>query len=238
VKDEGKYGILLNIYDVNDSWKRTECIYESIKVFEKDYEYYTVAKRGGKWGLIDWFEGFMAVDFFYDAPEDVPLIQMELWEFEQAEFVKKKLEADQVVYDPNNGDGIIKARNKETKKWGMFQAWDTEIHEMIPMKYDSLNFFGWNGEFTSVYNNGKVGFYLADGYSETAVESIDCIYEDYRIFTNIDKEYSDTRYLAVKKDGFWGWLDWLNDEEKSEFKYITPENLPFPTYSQSPWRDE
>ena len=104
----------------------------------------------------------------------------------------------------------------------------TKTVELIPMQYDSLRYFPFNGNYTAVYNDGKVGFYLAYwSYDKQARQSVACLYEDYKRYS-----VKGISYLAVKKNGKWGWVDWMTGEEKSEFKYDTPDDLPYPYYKQ------
>lgn len=146
------------------------------------------------------------------------------------EALKKKLKADLIEMDNGNGDGVFKARNKKTKKWGMYQ-WmyeGTQVNELIPMEYDSLRNIPFNGNFAAVYKDGKVGFYLSKwSYGEDAKQSVECLYTDYQRY-----DVEGITYLAVQKDGKWGWIDWYNGIEKSEFKYATKDALPYPYYKQ------
>ncbi|OUS01053.1 hypothetical protein A9Q86_09930 [Flavobacteriales bacterium 33_180_T64] len=132
--------------------------------------------------------------------------------------------------DEGNEDGVFKANSKRSKKWGMYQ-WTyegTNVKELIPMKYDSIKYFPFNGAFTAVYNDGKVGFYLAKwSYGDKAKQTVPCLYEEYQRYNN-----NGITYLAVSKNGKWGWVDWLTGEEKTEFKYETKEELPYPKYEQ------
>ena len=148
----------------------------------------------------------------------------------------KKLKADNIEMDKGNEDGVFKARNKKTKKWGMYQ-WmyeGTQTKELIPMQYDSLRNIPFNGNFSAVYNNGKVGFYLTEwSYGEKAKQTVLCIYTDYQRYNN-----NGSTYLAVSKDGKWGWVDWLTGEEKSGFTATTKEDLPNINYEQKSWIDE
>jgi len=150
--------------------------------------------------------------------------------------IKKKLKARKIEMDEGNGDGVFKAKSRKTRKWGMYQ-WmyeGTKVKELIPMAYDSLRYFPFNGAFTAVYNNGKVGIYLsAWTFDEDAKQTIECKYEDYRRVRVRKEEYSmGTIYLAMKKNGLWGWVDWMTGEEKSDFAFETLDDLPFPQYEQ------
>ncbi|MDC1327220.1 WG repeat-containing protein [Ulvibacter sp.] len=236
VKQKDKYGVLLLPYEIEDAADRVNCKFDKIIHKKVDGEDYILIKESDKWGLIDWFEGFYIVDPIFDTPEEVPLIKMESWMVETFKLAKTKLNADLVIFDPNNGDGALKARSKITKKWGMYQFLDMnmEVKELIPMQYDSLNFYPFNGKYTAVYNNGKVGFYLSYwSYDEQAKQTVACAYEDYKRF-----DTDGVSKLAVKKNGKWGWVDWLTGEEKSEFTYNSTDDLPYPRYKQNYWFDD
>lgn len=144
--------------------------------------------------------------------------------------LKKKLKADRIDMDLGNEDGVFKARNAKTHKWGMYQ-WmyeGTNLKELIPMAFDSLRNIPFNGNFSIVYLNGKLGVYLAEwSYGDDARQTVPCKYEDYKRY-NADGR----KYLAVKRDGKWGWIDWLTGEEKSEFIYETSKALPYPDWIQ------
>ena len=236
VKQKDKYGVLLLPFEIEDAADRVNCKFDKIIHKKVDVEDYVLIKEGGKWGLIDWFEGFYIVDPIFDTPEEVPLIKMESWMVETFKLAKTKLNADLVIFDPNNGDGALKARNKKTKKWGMYQFLDMNMEEkeLIPMQYDSLNFYPFNGKYTAVYNNEKVGFYLSYwSYDKQAKETVACKYDDYKRF-----DADGVSKLAVKKNGKWGWVDWLTGEEKSEFIYNSTDDLPYPHYKQNYWFDD
>ena len=234
VKQKDKYGVLLLPYEIEDAADRVNCKFDKIIHKKLDGEDYILIKKSDKWGLIDWFDGFYIVDPIFDTSEEVPLIKMERWMVETFKLAKTKFKADLVIFDPNNGDGALKARSKKTKKWGMYQFMDVEEKELIPMQYDSLNFYPFNGKYTAIYNNGKVGFYLSYwSYDKQAKQTVACKYEDYKRF-----DADGVSKLAVKKNGKWGWVDWLTGEEKSEFIYDSTDDLPYPHYKQNYWFDE
>lgn len=154
----------------------------------------------------------------------------------------QNLNADLIVTDANNKDGIFMARNKTTKKWGMFQFTynSSKPLVLIPMKYDALKFFVGNEKFTIVHNNGKLGVYLSFfDYGKEAKQSVACLYDDYKkIIVPYNGKlkfppitYSE-EYLAVKKNGKWGWVNWFTGKEQSEFNYETIDDLPTPDYFQ------
>lgn len=235
VKNNKKYGVLMNPYEIHDAVERVNCVYDAVMVKEVEGRFYTLVKENEKWGLVDWFENITLVDPSFEKPEDVPLVWIEPWAKDMFVASKKKLKADIVIFDEGNGDGVFKARDKASKKWGMYQSLGSEqLTTLIPAKYDSINFFPFNGNYTVVYNNNKMGVYLSYwSYDKNAKETVPCMYDDYKRF-NADG----VPKLALKRNGKWGWIDWLTGEEKSEFKYETTKDLPYPYYNQKTWIEE
>lgn len=235
VKIKKKYGILLNPYEIHDADERAKCIYDAVKLKEVDGRYYALVKQNEKWGLVDWFEDVVLVDPTFDNPEDVPLVWIEGWAKDMFVASKKKLKADILIFDEGNGDGVFKARKKATKKWGMYQSLgENDLTTLIPAKYDSIRFFGYNSKYTAVYNKGKVGMHLSYwSYNENTKLSVPCIYEDYKNF-----DADGVQKLAMKKNGKWGWVNWLTGKEESEFKYETLDDLPYPYYKQDIWIED
>lgn len=235
VKNNKKYGLLLNPYEIPDAEERANCIYDAIKLKEVDGRYYSLVKKGDKWGLVDWFEEVVLVDPTFENFEDVPLVWIEGWAKDMFVACKIKLKADILIFDERNGDGVFKARDKVTQKWGMYQSLgENNLTTLIPAKFDSILFFGFNSQYTAVFNQGKVGMYLSYwSYYEKTKLSVPCIYEEYKNF-----DADGVRKLAVKKDGKWGWVNWLTGKEESEFKYETPDDLPYPHYKQDSWFED
>lgn len=157
--------------------------------------------------------------------------------------ILKKINASEHKLDVNNEDGVFLAKNKKTKKWGMYQAWSVkDIKEMIPPQYDSIDFFGFNAKLTGLWNNGKVGIYQSPwSYGEVdAKQTVECLYEGYKIF-NVEKTVYDGLgsyrkyfdYVAVKKDGLWAWIDWMTGELKTDFIFdLEKEQMPYPDFEQ------
>lgn len=112
----------------------------------------------------------------------------------------------------------------------MFQ-WDEknkDIIEMIPMQFDTVKFFASKNKFTVVYNDEKIGIYLSKLiYEGEAKLSVPCNYEKFKRF-NVNGMI----YMAMKRDGKWGWVDWFTGAEKSEFIYNSVAEIPFPKYEQ------
>ncbi|WP_417874680.1 WG repeat-containing protein [Xanthomarina gelatinilytica] len=235
VKNNKKYGVLMNPYEIPDAVEKVNCMYDAIKIVENDGRFYTLVKQNKKWGLVDWFEDVTLVEPSFDKPEDVPLVWIEPWAKDMFIASKKKLDADILIFDEGNGDGVFKARNKNTKKWGMYQSLGSEaLTTLIPANYDSINFFNFNGKYTSVYNEDKVGIYLSYwSYGDKAKQTVPCIYDDYKKF-----DADGVPKLAVKKNGKWGWINWLTGEEQSDFNYETPEDLPYPYFNQDIWMED
>jgi hypothetical protein len=142
--------------------------------------------------------------------------------------ILKKINATEYKIDFKNEDGIFVAKNNKSKKWGMFQAWSIKkINEIIPVKYDSIDFFDVNSPLTGVWLKGKVGVYLSPWTFEKGKQSIPCLYDGYRIFIK------ETYYLALQKEGKWAWVDWISGQLKTDFQYeLSGDNLPEPNFIQ------
>jgi len=203
---------------------------------------YVPVKDNYMWGVYDWYKQafvfeckYITIDDLLNTTDPSGFNEYSVEVFRAFNNQKDREKIDLIDMDGNNGDGLFKARSKASKKWGLYQYLGDEIVEAIPMQYDSLYHFPWNGKYTAVFNDGKVGFYLSYWtYNEEAKQSVPCIYEDYKRYITDDQ----ISKLAVKKDSKWGWIDWLTGEEKSEFKYETPEDLPYPYYKQVLWLNE
>ncbi len=232
VKKDGKYGRYLLPFEVIDAHEKVNCVYDKLKLVENENSYsgyHLLARKEGKWALLDWFDEFEITPYEYDKPEDVPLSDMDEWTKGLILEMRDSFDVDIVEMDHNNGDGVLRARNKNTKKWGMYQL----SQELIAPVYDSIYFFRWNGVVTPVFQNGKVGFHTSPwSYDDEAKETIPCIYDDYEF---VVKQEGGTRYLAVKKDNKWAWIDWLSGELKSEWYEGERSNLPYPYYQQDRW---
>lgn len=229
VKQDKKYGILISPFENVENAQGTKCIYDHLIHKKVGNEDYVVFQENDKWGLLDWIHHFVIVDPVFENPNDVPLLKVDHYQIDAYQKAKKELVTDYVIFDPINGDGVLKARNRFTDKWGMYQYVGDRSSVLIPSAYDKIEFFPFNGSFTAVYNNSKVGFYLSPWtYGEDARQTVACIYEDYKKY-NADG----VSKLAVKKDGKWGWVNWITGEEQSEFIYATTDDLPYPYFYQS-----
>ncbi len=230
VKKDGKYGRYLLPFEVIDAAERIHCVYDNLALREKDHEYYLLAQKNGKWALLDWFDEFEITPYEYDNPDQVPLYTVSEWDKESIRQIRKILNADIVEMDPYNGDDALRARNKETKLYGMYQYVSDTPTVLIPAQYDSLDFFHWNGKVTAVYKDGKVGFYTcAWTYDDEAKQTVACQFDDFEF---VVKESQGPRYLAVKQNGKWAWWDWFNNKVKSEWYEGDREDLPYPYYTQ------
>lgn len=146
--------------------------------------------------------------------------------------VLKQINAQEIRLDLHNEDGIFIAKNKKTGLWGMFvYSEESPIKQVIPMNYDSVDFFEVNKPITGVWKKGKVGFYQASWSNDNAKEIIPCLYDDYKIFGLSNPYYQ--YYLAVKKNGLWAWLNWETGQLETDFLYdLSIGKMPFPNFEQ------
>jgi len=151
---------------------------------------------------------------------------------EISQTILKHINATEYKSDPFNGDGVFLAKGKKNSLWGMYQAFsEKNIVELIPMDYDSIDFFKYNAPFTGVWSNGKVGIYVSPWSFEVGYASTECVYDDFKPYYFSGKN---TTYLAVKKNGLWAWIDWLTGVEQTKFIYdLNNSEMPYPLYQQT-----
>lgn len=203
---------------------------------------YIAVQDGKKWFWYDWFTQERISDFPAENASDLIGLaegsQMDSYSFQvlgKFQAWKKGLFIDQIKMDPINGDGVFIVRNHQNQLWGMYQDLGDSFQEIIPMQYDSIRFYPWNSPITTVYRDGKLGFYLSYwSYDSLAKEVIPCEYHDYKRYEKDDGKL----YLAIQKEGQWAWIDWANNILKSELKYESLDDLPYPYYQQEYWPTE
>lgn len=128
----------------------------------------------------------------------------------QIQSIQNLYGGDSILFDPVNGDLVFKMRSRKSGLWGLYQG----EKELIPAKYDSIAFSGWNQPFTIVEQNGQLGAYQGF-YNDDGGLSVPCIYEDLYIYT-FEGQY----WLAAKRDGKWRWVNWYNGQEAGpEYDY-------------------
>ena len=243
VPSKKKTGIIIQYGDSYDVYYMDAKDFFQAIDWEQNKGTHVPVLNNEKWGIYDWYHQKYVFNCDYAYVEALPKTtdpygfnEYSIEIFKAFNDDSERDNIDIIDLDGNNGDGLFKARSAKTHKWGLYQYLGDRIVEAIPMKYDSLHHFQWNGNYTAVFNDGKVGFYLSYwSYDEDARQTVPCIYEDYKRYTT---EEDQIPRLAVKKEGKWGWVDWLTGEEKSEFTYETPDNLPYPWYEQKLWLEE
>jgi len=200
-------------------------------------------QRKNKWGLYDWLKQEFVLKCDFGSMESLPQTShpdgfSDSYSLELYQSFSKKhkdYQIDKINIMEDEWGSTFSARNGKTQKWGVYEAFDDEFKTLIPMEYDSIAGYSYEFPFTTVYQNGKGGIYLTiapildcGGDYQDLRQSVQCFYDEFRVF------YGDgnTPKLAAKKDHKWGWIDWLNGEQKSEFKYDSFEDLPKPKYEQ------
>jgi hypothetical protein len=202
-----------------------------------------LGKKHGTWGRYHLQQFYPMTELNYTDKESVPKVCLNPESYQFKQNLMRKWGFDQIEPDNGNGDGVALVRHAKTAKWGMIQQLNSNnIQWLIPMKYDAIDFFEFNAKLTGVWNNGKVGIYQSPwSYGEEdAKQTVDCLYEAYKIF-NVEKTVYDGvgnyrkyfDYVAVKKDGLWAWIDWMTGELKTDFLYdLDKEQMPYPEFEQ------
>ena len=202
-----------------------------------------LGKKHGTWGRYHLQQFYPMTELNYTDKESVPQVYLNPESYQFKQNLMRKWGFDQIEPDNGNGDGVALVRHAKTAKWGMIQQLNSnDIQWLIPLEYDAIDFFGFNAKLTGVWNNGKVGIYLSPWTygEEEAKQTVDCLYEAYKIF-NVEKTVYDGLsnyrkyfdYVAVKKDGLWAWIDWMTGELKTDFLYdLDKEQMPYPEFEQ------
>lgn len=224
VKNLNKYAILKSPFEFDNAEAQVKFLYNGVKTVKKDGKDYLIAKRGRKWAQIDWVTGVNYTPYIYIDFRTMDFIELSQDELEFIKAVRRKKGFDFVEFDRKNGNQIFIGRQGRTRKWGMLKGSDVNILEtLIPNEYDSLSFFPSNNTFIPVYLGGNIGFYSMVDMKVKKVS--DPQYQDYK---RVDINGED--YLAIQKNGRWGWMDWFNGEIK--VKSIRPsfDELPKPDW--------
>jgi hypothetical protein len=201
-----------------------EC--EGIRVIERSSYYDTpimLVKKDNAWGQMSLDGRWIQLNVF-DHWKKVPVVYDDGWIVDVCVALRSKIGVDVILPDPNNGDGIFKVRHAETGLWGMYQYIGDEPTVLIPMEYDSVDFFAFNGEITTVYKNGKLGFYAWGERGQT----VPCKYEAYqKKWYRYSRTSPEMFYMLVQRAGKWGVVDWWTGEELTAFDADTAEGVNF-----------
>lgn len=139
--------------------------------------------------------------------------------------IKKLLDTKEIVWDDFNQDGVFKAKNKKTGKWGMYQYLfeGKRPKTLVRMKYDSLGFYSFSSSYTIVKNKNKYGVILSPWNDEVkARSSVKCIYQ------KINYVESGYGMLAAKGNDLWGYIDHKSGDTLIPFVHHTFSDLPTP----------
>ncbi len=224
VKNLNKYGILKSPFKYENVEAEVRYTYNEIRTVTKDGVNYLIARIGKKWAQIDWETGVNFTPFIYFDFREIEYIKLTDEELQFIAAIRKKKGFDYVEFDRVNGNEIYRARQSRLRKWGMYKGFNVnEVQELIPGEFDSLEFFPSNNNFTVVYLAGKMGFY---NKIDDTVKKISA--PDFEAYKRVD--FNGEVYLAVQKQGKWGWMDWFDGEIK--IKSISPsfEELPQPDW--------
>lgn len=141
----------------------------------------------------------------------------------QEKYIKKELGVKQIVWDKENQDGVFKALDKKTNKWGMFQYFEgRRPKKLVSFKYDHIDFYKVNAAFTIVKNKGKYGL-ISDPWGEPKAKLIvKCKHNELRYVKN------GYEMIASKQDGFWAYIN-QNGDTLIPYASKTFEDLPAPS---------
>ncbi len=224
VKNLNKYGILKSPFKFENPESEVRFLYNDVKSVKKDGKDYLIARRGKKWAQIDWRTGVNYTPYIYLDYRKMDYIDLSEEELVFINAIRRKKGFDFIEFDRVNNNEIFRARLSRLRKWGMFRGFDVDnLEQLIPGEYDSLEFFPSNNTFTPVYLAGNIGFYtMVDGKVKKIADA------EYEAFKRV--EINESEYLAVQKQGKWGWMDWFDGEIKVNSISPSFDKLPTPDW--------
>lgn len=224
VKIGNKYGILKSPFKYDKAESEVSAIFYGIKNVEKDGQTYMIARRSRKWAQIDWFTGVNYTPYIYLNFREIDFKEFNREELEFIKAIRRKKGFDYVEFDRMNNNEIFRARSRRLGKWGLYKGFDVNTTEtLIPSEFDSLYMFPNENNFTVAFKAGKVAIYTMLNYQVKKIS--DPVYDDFKRVNNNDMDY-----LAVKKQGRWGWVDWFDGEIKVNSISTSFEELPAPDW--------
>jgi len=114
------------------------------------------------------------------------------------------LDADTLTVNSLSSTGEFMARNRKSKKWGLYQNHDDVFDVLVPAKFDKVEFFEWGAPLTFVYKNGLKGYFLKDWEGNYDKFPENCVYDD--LVLRVDSE--GRKFLAARIGSKWYWVDW------------------------------
>ncbi len=114
------------------------------------------------------------------------------------------LDADTLTVNGLSSTGEFMARNRKSKKWGLYQNHDDVFDVLVPAKFDKVEFFEWGAPLTFVYMNGLKGYFLKDWEGNYDKFPGNCVYDD--LVLRVDSE--GRKFLAARIGSKWYWVDW------------------------------
>lgn len=226
----GKKIALITSFNEGMKAVKPEFVFDDYRTSKKGEQLFLLVKQNDLWGLFDYRSVDSEPLLVFASEKDVPLRYMENEEAEQFQKAFSLTKADKLEFDKINGEVVFRARNKTSKKWGLYQLLSgSELLELIPAEYDSLEFMPADAPFCIVYQHGKTGVFLSKWQYPEAKQSVACEYDVWKTVKHADGKI----YLALAEGDLWGWVDWLNGDEKSDFTAPSFAALPKPEYVQS-----
>ena len=138
--------------------------------------------------------------------------------------VQHALNAKQIIWDEYNGDGVLKAQNKKTGKWGMYQYWfnSKKPEKLVLMKYDSLGFYTHTSSYTIVKNNNKYGVLGSAWEGIEPKTQVKCLYQMLRYVRG------SRNIIAAKGNNKWGYVSTETGDTLIPFAFNKFSDLPMP----------
>lgn len=145
VWNNGKVGTYLSKWEFDNHKQTVSCEYEDGWIKNSDGAYYFMAKKNGKWGIVNWKSGDNEVDFLYASVEEVPLVPIET-----PASIREDLES--VEADKTTPEAVRVSRSLfPVVKYGKYGYMDSTGRLVIARHFDAA------GEFSEGLAPVKVG---------------------------------------------------------------------------------
>ena len=131
------------------------------------------------------------------------------------------LDADTLVVNSLSSSGEFMARNRDSKKWGLYQNYDDVFEVLIPAKFDKVEFFEWGAPLAFVYKNGLKGYFLKSWEGNYEKYPENCVFDD--LVLRVDSE--GRKFLAARIGSKWYWVDWSTGKVNRSRSYDSVDRM-------------
>ncbi len=139
----------------------------------------------------------------------------------------KKLNADLIVWDSINEDGVFLARQANLHKWGMYQLTSEGLSYkmLIYPRYDSLGLVGWNGSY-AIFMKGKKYGTISSPWNDESEIGKEVLPAKYDRLHKVERGL-----LAAQLGEKWAYINPEDGQVLIPFIFNSLGDLPQPSYT-------